>query len=111
VFFAAGGIQARTDCRLLSTAPILASRAKTLIGTSPILEMKAFNQEVANKIYTFLHYMFVKPDEDRDAFLRAMGAMYPKNWDQPKVDRDFVEAVKILKRIEKRFNQGGGKEK
>ena len=74
------------------------------------LEMKAFNQEVANKIYTFLHYMFVKPDEDRDAFLRAMGAMYPKYWDQPKVDRDFVEAVKILKRIEKRFNQGGGKE-
>ena len=67
-------------------------------------EMKAFNQEVANKIYTFLHYLFVKPDVDRDAFQRAMGAMYPKNWDQPKLDRDFVEAVKILKRIEKRFN-------
>jgi len=37
-----------------------------------------------------------------------MGAMNPKNWDQPKVDRDFVEAVKILKRIEKRFNDSGG---
>ena len=67
-------------------------------------EMKVFNQEVADKLYTFLHYMFVKPDEDRDIFLRAMGPMYPKNWDQPKIDRDFVEAVKILKRIEKRFS-------
>jgi hypothetical protein len=68
-------------------------------------EMNTLNQEVANKIYTFLHYLFVKPDVDRDTFQRAMGAMYPKNWDQPKLDRDFVEAVKILKRIEKRFNQ------
>jgi hypothetical protein len=73
-------------------------------------EMKAFNQEVANKIYTFLHYWFVKPDVDRDTFQRAMGAMYPKNWDQPKIDRDFVEAVKILKRIEKRFNQNRDEE-
>ena len=30
--------------------------------------------------------------------------MYPKNWDQPKIDRDFVEAVKILREIEKQFN-------
>jgi hypothetical protein len=67
-------------------------------------EMKVFNQEVADKLYTFLHYMFVKSDEDRDIFLRAMGPMYPKNWDKPKIDRDFVEAVKILKRIEKRFS-------
>jgi len=37
--------------------------------------------------------------------IRAMGAMYPKNWDPPKVDRDFAESVKILKRIERRFNQ------
>ena len=67
-------------------------------------EMKAFNQEVANKIYTFLHYLFAKPDEDRDVFLRAMGAMYPRNWDKPKLDREFTEAVKILKRIDKRFS-------
>ena len=72
------------------------------------MEMMAFNQEVANKIYTFLHFMFVKPDEDRDAFLNAMGAMYPKSWDPPKLDRDFTETVKIVKRMAKRFNQTGG---
>jgi hypothetical protein len=50
----------------------------------------------------------VKPDEDRDLFLSAMGAMYPKNWDQPKADRDFLETVKIVKRMARRFNQNGG---
>jgi hypothetical protein len=66
-------------------------------------EMKAFNQEVANKLYTFLQFLFLKPDEDRDTFLCAMGVMYPKNWDQPRMDTDFVETVKIAKRIAKRF--------
>ena len=68
-------------------------------------EMKAFNQEVANKIYTFLQFLLVKPDEDRDAFLGAMGLMYPSNWDQPKVDRSFAEGVKIAKRMAKRLNR------
>jgi hypothetical protein len=71
-------------------------------------EMKAFNLEVANKIYTFLQFLLLEPDEDRDAFLSAMGMMYPKNWDQPNVDRDFMETVKIAKRMAMRFNQHGG---
>ena len=66
-------------------------------------EMKAFNQEVANKIYTFLHYLHNKPIEESQAFLQAMGVMYPKNWDKPKVDRSFVDALRIHKRIERRF--------
>ena len=61
-------------------------------------EMKAFNQEVTNKIYTFLQFLFVKPDADREAFMSAMGMMYPSDWDQPKADRDFLETVKIAKR-------------
>ena len=36
-----------------------------------------------------------------------MGVMYPKNWDQPKFDRDFVETVKIAKRMAKRFSRDG----
>jgi hypothetical protein len=60
--------------------------------------MKAFNQEVANKIYTFLNFLLNKPDEDRDAFLGAMGVMYPKNWDQPRIDRDFADVVKMIKK-------------
>jgi hypothetical protein len=52
-------------------------------------------QEVANKIYTFVQLLFLKPDEDRDAFLNLMGAIYAMNWDQPKMAPDFVETVKI----------------
>jgi hypothetical protein len=55
-------------------------------------EMKAFNQEVANKIYTFLHYLYL-PGQDQEAFLNAMGMMYPNHWDQPELDSEFVEAA------------------
>jgi hypothetical protein len=68
-------------------------------------EMKAFNQEVANKIYTFLHFLLNKPDEDRDAFLGAMGMMYPSNWDQPKIDRNFAEVVKMIKKTGNPLNR------
>jgi len=62
-------------------------------------EMKVLNQEVANKIYTFLHYMTNKPPEDQTAFLSAMGMMYPSNWDQPKLDPDFVKSVNLVKKM------------
>jgi hypothetical protein len=62
-------------------------------------EMKAFNQEVANKIFTFLHYLFEKPREDEEAFLSAMGMMYPSRWDEPKLDTDFVRAVNLWKKM------------
>ena len=50
----------------------------------------------------------LKPDEDRDAFLNSMGMMYPIHWDQPRMDKDFVETVKIAKTITRRVNQHGG---
>ena len=68
-------------------------------------EMKAFNQEVANKIYTFLNFLLNKPDEDRDAFLGAMGWMYPSKWDQPRIDRDFADVVKLIKKRGKAPNR------
>jgi len=60
-------------------------------------EMKAFNQEVANKIYTFLTFLLSKPEEDRAAFLVAMSQMYPSGWDQPRIDQDFAKAAKFFK--------------
>lgn len=61
-------------------------------------EMKVFIQEVANKIYTFLHYTTTKPPEDQAALLSVMSMMYPSNWDQPKLDADFVKSVSLLKK-------------
>lgn len=64
-------------------------------------EMKALNQEVANTIYTFLRYLFSDSPEDQEAFLNAMGMMYPSNWDQPKLDADFVQSISIVKKMKK----------
>lgn len=61
-------------------------------------EMMAFNKEVSNKIYTFLNYMFLKNSEINAEFMVAMSMYYPRDWDQPHLDRDFTSVVK-LKRI------------
>jgi hypothetical protein len=45
-------------------------------------EMKAFNKEVADKLYTFLEYLY---------------SMYPTNWDQPALDPDLIKAAKLFK--------------
>lgn len=60
-------------------------------------EMKALNQKVANKIYTFLHYSSHGTPEEREAFRNAMNLSYPSNWDQPQLDSEFVKAVKLMK--------------
>lgn len=66
-------------------------------------EMKAFNQQVANKLFTFLTYLFDKLAEDQQAFLNVMSFMYPTNWDQPKLDRSFTKAVKKFKKMGNHF--------
>jgi hypothetical protein len=73
-------------------------------------EMEAFNREVADKIYTFLQFLLEKPDLDRAAFLSVMSMMYPSDWDKPKADRGFVDAVKLFKKVGKPLDQilGGG---
>jgi hypothetical protein len=68
-------------------------------------EMMAFNKDVANKIYTFLEYLFTKSPEDQQAFLSAMSINYPTNWDQPKLDPKFTKAVKLVKEKRNPFNQ------
>jgi hypothetical protein len=62
------------------------------------LEMMAFNREVADKLYTFLHFIQEKPSADRAAFLEAAGTMYPHDWDEPQLDRDLTKAAAFIKR-------------
>lgn len=56
-------------------------------------EMKAFNKEVANKLYTFLTYMLDKPREEHDALLKVLLPLRPHNWDPPELDPGFVKAA------------------
>ncbi len=62
-------------------------------------EMKVFNKEVADKIYTFLFYLMGKPGTEQAAFLNAMSLMYPHGWDQPEVDSELVEAMEFGKDV------------
>ena len=64
----------------------------------------AFNKQVANKIYTFLFYMYYKrvKDEDRSIFFHRMMESYPDNWDQPELDPSFIGFVRLEKKERKR---------
>ncbi len=57
-------------------------------------EMKAFNKEVADKLYTFLEYEY-NPDYDQQkkSFLERMQFMFPFNWDIPKINKPMIKGL------------------
>ena len=57
-------------------------------------DMKNFNIEVSNKIYTFLHYLFSKPSPEKEKFLSVADRFYPIDWDKPKLDEDMLRVAK-----------------
>jgi hypothetical protein len=59
-------------------------------------EMRDLNREVANKLYTFLTYLFGPPSVERTAFFRAAEQQYPTTWDPPRLDDDFLLAIAIV---------------
>lgn len=46
--------------------------------------------EMTNKTYTFLKY-----SNDRD-FISLMDMNYPENWNNPKLDKDFLKLMNLL---------------
>jgi len=58
-------------------------------------DMKVFNKQVANNLYTFLTYVFDKPEDEWKKLLALYGMYYPHDWDPPElVDQDVAEAYK-----------------
>lgn len=58
-------------------------------------EMKNFNKEVVNKMYTFLRFYFgTMPKEESKEFM-AMISMYLPNWDKPKLDEEMMAGLDI----------------
>jgi hypothetical protein len=62
-------------------------------------EMKAFNQEVANKLYTFLMFLMERPSAERDVFLAAAALFFPHDWDEPELDRDLLAGIESYKKF------------
>ena len=63
-------------------------------------QMKAFNKEVANKVYTFLRLLLSGSSEDLDALMATSLPFYPLDWDEPVLDDDMMSEVKAFKRGE-----------
>lgn len=61
-------------------------------------EMKRFNKEVVNKIYTFIKYWFTDSKQDFRALMDAVSVFYPSEWDRPELDEDFIKAIDIIKK-------------
>ena len=62
-------------------------------------EMKEFNIEVVNKIYTFLQFILNSyySEEDRQKFIRLMSFFYPNDWNDPQIDEDMLKGLGKLK--------------
>ena len=63
-------------------------------------QMKAFNKEVANKVYTFLKLLLAGSSGDSEALMATSLPFYPLDWDDPVLDDDIMLGVKAFKRGE-----------
>jgi hypothetical protein len=59
-------------------------------------DMKKFNVEVTNKIYTFLWFIFNGSQSEKDALLQTVKWSCPHEWDKPVMDENIVKAVKSI---------------
>ena len=59
-------------------------------------DMKQFNQEVANKLYTFLRILFNGSPNQTEALFKTLALLYPHNWDKPVIDKDLDKAIKFM---------------
>lgn len=57
-------------------------------------EMMAFNKEVVNNVYSFLHYL-LHPEKKvfRNKFMEEMDKLYPQNWDDPKLNESMKRLI------------------
>lgn len=64
-------------------------------------DMKAFNKEVVNKVYTFLTIL-LNPKYQRVAQSPAFARVFrtDNDWDRPELDEEFLEALRLAEKLE-----------
>lgn len=72
-------------------------------------DMKRFNREVADKLYTFLHYLLRADPAERARFMAIMEPLLPYNWDQPSLYPGMVAAVEGKIRTPEEVKRATGK--
>ncbi|WP_062267395.1 hypothetical protein [Endozoicomonas arenosclerae] len=56
-------------------------------------QMEAFNQQMSNRIYTFLTYLLNKPAEEYSVMIDELSKNYPEAWALPDLDQSLIQAV------------------
>ena len=56
--------------------------------------LNAFNQQMSNKLYTFLTYLLNKPADEYSVMMEALTKHFPENWAAPELDAGFMKFVK-----------------
>ena len=59
-------------------------------------QLKAFNKQLSDKIYTFLSYLLNKPANEYSLMMDAMSKNYPDRWPLPCFDEQLLEGVNKL---------------
>ena len=54
-------------------------------------QLSSFNQQMSNKLYTFLTYLLNKPADEYSAMMEALARHFPENWKTPELDQTFME--------------------
>ncbi len=70
-------------------------------------EMKAFNVEVADRLYTVLSVLMEERFESiRGDFMGSLNYYYPYNWDKPKLAEDMLPDKNFSRKREKARKRG-----
>ena len=58
-------------------------------------DLKAFNKQVADKLYTYLRILFHGSPEEQAALLKVCTTSFPFDWDKPALDRELDETIRM----------------
>lgn len=75
-------------------------------------EMKAFNKEVADRLYTFLEVMLSRPHEEWRAFFDDMAFLSGnavQTWDKPEFDKQMWRGKDYVPKFDARFTPTQGR--
>ena len=73
-------------------------------------QMKAFNKEVSDKIYTFLKFFLSGSEEEAGVLLDSSMPLFPYDWDDPVLDGDILDAMKAYRKGEVDLEDEPGEE-
>lgn len=60
-------------------------------------EMMAFNKEVADNIYTFLHFLIGPGQPDAAEFIAGVSINIPSNWDKPQLVKSLLKVPAMIR--------------